>query len=112
MASLKELYEYIRELRFPLIPENDLLNDIFADLVLLDGEYIGLASSYMGSGDIELKNISDIEDLIKRVDEFKKSELNQSDLKIYFELKIYITALYNLALSLKESVKKYKRYKE
>lgn len=112
MANLKSLYQSVLNSRFPQAPNDDLLNDIFADLVLLDSGYIGLTSSYMSGSSIELKDISDIEKLEKRISEFDKDVLKESDLRLYKDLHNYISALYNLALELKNSLKKNRAYKE
>ena len=99
MQTLKELYNYVYSLKFPKAPQDDLLDEIFSNLALVDSEYIGLAQTYLNGGKIALKDISDIEGLKEKVDKISINSL--IDLESYTELKSYIYALFNLAKILK-----------
>lgn len=99
MQTLKKYYNYVYNLKFPRIPQDDLLDEIFSDLALLDSGYIGLAQTYLNGGKIVLKDISDIEGLKEKIDKISTNSL--IDLESYTELKNYIYALFDLAKTLK-----------
>ena len=55
--SVKEQYNKILDCKFPEPPENDILYDLFTELVELDGYIMGIVSSYLKCGVVDRKKL-------------------------------------------------------
>lgn len=69
--EIKKQYNYVMELKFPEIPEEDELYDLFSELVELDGYIIGIISKYLKTGIIDISKLDCDSEFIKLYSQIK-----------------------------------------
>ena len=51
-------YNKILKIAFPQVPKDDMLYDLYAELVEIDGYIMGVVSTYLKSGEIKVQNLT------------------------------------------------------
>lgn len=81
MRKLSETYKTFRRLKFPKTPTNDILDDIFTDLVQYDSHVAGSVDKLLKGKAIKSTDLYFDIGLEKRIQEFISQAKNQDDLK-------------------------------
>ena len=55
--NVRKQYNHVMELKFPEIPEEDELYDLFSELAELDGYIMGIISKYLKTGIIDISKL-------------------------------------------------------
>lgn len=64
-AMVIKQYNYVMKLKFPEIPEEDGLYDLFSELVEIDGYIMGLITNYLKTGIIDISKLDCDSEFIK-----------------------------------------------